>query len=128
MQEPRVARKLPVEVSAIRWNGLNTEQVKAFVGERQRYGPEAVPTGTGKCGFLLSRQASERVETDRGEAVVFDRFHGWVPVRLGDWIIRGVRGEFYPCDPEAFDGSYEFVDPLGDAVVQQGSKSAGAMM
>lgn len=28
-------------------------------------------------------------------------------VDLGDWIIRGVEGEFYPCKPQIFDKSYE---------------------
>lgn len=26
---------------------------------------------------------------------------------LGDWIIRGVQGEFYPCKPDIFDATYE---------------------
>jgi hypothetical protein len=25
----------------------------------------------------------------------------------GDWIIRGVKGEFYPCKPDIFDATYE---------------------
>jgi len=25
----------------------------------------------------------------------------------GDWIIRGVQGEFYPCKPDIFDATYE---------------------
>ena len=29
---------------------------------------------------------------------------------LGDWIIRGVAGEFYPCKPEIFEATYEAVD------------------
>lgn len=28
----------------------------------------------------------------------------------GDWIIRGVKGEFYPCKPDIFDATYEAVD------------------
>jgi hypothetical protein len=28
---------------------------------------------------------------------------------LGDWIIRGVKGEFYPCKPDIFDLTYEAV-------------------
>jgi hypothetical protein len=28
----------------------------------------------------------------------------------GDWIIQGVVGEFYPCNPEVFGQSFEFVD------------------
>lgn len=40
--------------------------------------------------------------------------HGWVGtlegghiVCPGDWIIKGVRGEFYPCKPDVFEKSYE---------------------
>ena len=28
----------------------------------------------------------------------------------GDWIIRGVAGELYPCKPEIFDATYEAVE------------------
>jgi len=28
----------------------------------------------------------------------------------GDWIIRGVRGEFYPCKPDIFEKTYEAVE------------------
>jgi len=28
----------------------------------------------------------------------------------GDWIIRGVRGEFYPCKPDIFEATYEAVE------------------
>ena len=27
----------------------------------------------------------------------------------GDWIIKGVQGEFYPCKPDIFDATYEQV-------------------
>jgi len=30
-------------------------------------------------------------------------------VNLGDWVIRGVQGEFYPCKPDIFDTTYELV-------------------
>jgi hypothetical protein len=29
----------------------------------------------------------------------------------GDWIIRGVKGEIYPCKPDIFEATYEEVDP-----------------
>lgn len=29
---------------------------------------------------------------------------------MGDYIIKGVRGEFYPCKPEIFEATYEKVD------------------
>ena len=28
----------------------------------------------------------------------------------GDWIIRGVQGEFYPCKPDIFEATYEVVE------------------
>jgi len=30
---------------------------------------------------------------------------------LGDWIIKGVKGEFYPCKPDIFEATYEEVKP-----------------
>lgn len=43
--------------------------------------------------------------------------HGWIDtlegghvVCPGDWIIKGVAGEFYPCKPDIFAATYEPVD------------------
>lgn len=43
--------------------------------------------------------------------------HGWIDtledghnVCPGDWIIKGVKGEFYPCKPDIFEATYEKVD------------------
>ena len=45
------------------------------------------------------------------------RNHGWVDtlegghiVCPGDWIITGVKGEFYPCKPDIFEATYEKVE------------------
>lgn len=35
---------------------------------------------------------------------------GDMRVAYGDWIIRGVQGEFYPCKPDIFKQTYEPVD------------------
>jgi len=32
---------------------------------------------------------------------------GWLSISLGDWIIRGVHGEWYPCKPDIFKATYE---------------------
>jgi hypothetical protein len=32
---------------------------------------------------------------------------GTMTAELGDWIIRGVKGEFYPCKPDVFEATYE---------------------
>jgi hypothetical protein len=35
---------------------------------------------------------------------------GWHEVTPGDWIITGVKGEYYPCKPDIFDMTYERVE------------------
>ena len=42
------------------------------------------------------------------EAVWFD--DGNLLASEGDWIIRGVAGEFYPCKPRIFDATYELAE------------------
>jgi hypothetical protein len=34
---------------------------------------------------------------------------GTTRVDKGDWIIKGVKGEFYPCKPDIFEATYDFV-------------------
>jgi hypothetical protein len=44
-------------------------------------------------------------------AEVYDYLHDtWVGVKAGDYVIRGSKGEFYPCDPGVFHAKYEPVD------------------
>ena len=31
----------------------------------------------------------------------------WIPVNTFDYIIKGMKGEYYPCDPEVFKAKYE---------------------
>jgi hypothetical protein len=31
---------------------------------------------------------------------------------VGDWIIKGVKGEFYPCKPDIFEATYESVSDM----------------
>ena len=35
---------------------------------------------------------------------------GTMAANPGDWIIRGVKNEFYPCKPDIFDATYELVE------------------
>ena len=37
---------------------------------------------------------------------------GVMSAQFGDWIIKGVKGEFYPCKPDIFDATYEPVKSL----------------
>ena len=41
--------------------------------------------------------------------LVIDTLEGEMTARKGDWIIRGINGEFYPCKPDIFKKTYEEV-------------------
>jgi hypothetical protein len=42
-------------------------------------------------------------------AIAIDTLEGVITASPGDWIIRGVQGEHYPCKPDIFDATYEAV-------------------
>lgn len=95
MTEARRFRKRPVEVTAMVWDG--TEQ--AF---------QSIFIWTG-CRFRMIPR-TYRVDPDI-TAEVWDVLHStWVGARVGQYIIKGVRQEFYPCDPDVFASTYEAVE------------------
>ncbi len=49
---------------------------------------------------------------ERGNCLSISTLEGAHWVSPGDWIIRGVKGEFYPCKPDIFGMTYE---PAGDS-------------
>lgn len=86
-------RKKPVEVRAAQWLAINTDEVKQF-------------TTTG--GDCLFKVPGDPDTTGWDRPKVFDAVQSeWIPVNHRDWIIRGVRGEFYPCGEDVFTDTYE---------------------
>jgi hypothetical protein len=84
-------RKLPVEIDAIQ---LTRETFRAAV----RFVPIEQFAGAG--------------EDDRSLFVEIRTLEGTMRASDGDWIIRGVQGEHYPCKPDVFAATYE---PVGGA-------------
>jgi hypothetical protein len=41
--------------------------------------------------------------------ILVDTLEGAMRASAGDWIIKGIQGEFYPCKPDIFDATYEEV-------------------
>jgi hypothetical protein len=75
-------RKKPIEVEAIQYCGIYDDAIKDFLG-------------TAPHRF----DGSKGLEIATLEGVMLaDRF---------DWIIRGVKGEYYPCKPDIFAATYE---------------------
>ena len=42
--------------------------------------------------------------------LVIPTLEGKMTARVGDWIIKGVRGEFYPCREDIFNETYEEIE------------------
>ena len=42
--------------------------------------------------------------------VAIPTLEGVMLARPGDWIIRGIAGEYYPCKPDIFEATYEAVE------------------
>ena len=85
-------RKKPVAVEAVQFNGLNPTEIKDFVGENcvvEIYDNEVTPP--------VAR-------------IVIHTLEGDMKVSDGDYIIKGVKGEFYPCKPDIFEQTYESVE------------------
>lgn len=45
-----------------------------------------------------------------GNVLYINTLEGTFVIRSGDWVVKGVKGEFYPCDKEIFEMTYERVE------------------
>lgn len=87
-------RKKPVVIDAIQFLGHNVDEINAFVGENLKIHSEfenAYVLGEGPPVYSL----------------VIPTLEGPHRAMPGDYIIRGVKGEHYPCKPDIFEMTYE---------------------
>ncbi len=77
-------RKKPVIIEAIRWNGTITPDVTRFFG-------------------------SKRIVT-QGRYLLIRTLEGIMKANPGDYVIRGVKGELYPCKLDIFNQTYEKIE------------------
>lgn len=83
MATPTKYRKKPVEVEAMRFETVHDGSLIAnWSGGSNEVSPEQVQITT---------------------------LEGTMTASLGDYVIRGVQGEFYPCKPDIFAATYEEV-------------------
>lgn len=45
-----------------------------------------------------------------GSEITISTLEGEMTAKKGDWIIRGVKGEYYPCKPDIFEATYELAE------------------
>ena len=72
------------------------------------------PDTVQECYDFIDKKAGNFPETGRGIDPVDGKFkittlEGVMVAEIDDWIIKGVKGEFYPCKPDIFEKTYEEV-------------------
>jgi hypothetical protein len=73
---------------------------------------EAVQYKAGEAsGELAADVIAGTVRYVEDGTVLIQTLEGVMIARPGDWIIRGVKGELYPCKPDVFDATYEPAPP-----------------
>lgn len=82
-------RKKPVVIEAVHYTGDNTDEVAAFT--------------TGK----VEKTLLPGPERGLHQGIKIHTLEGDMTASVGDWIIRGVKGEVYPCKPDIFEATYE---------------------
>jgi hypothetical protein len=80
-------RKKPVVIEAMQYTGRNCIECIRFMG-----GPW------------------ENLELHNTDQPVIHTLEETLTASAGDWIIKGVMGEFYPCKPDIFEATYEPVN------------------
>lgn len=99
-------RKKPVEIEAVQWTGDNLDEVMQFCSGNATY--ELMSKGNSELVIMTLEDGSEREAQHIASR--------------GDWIIRGVAGEFYPCKPEIFQATYEATPVAAPATAISGSE------
>lgn len=67
------------------------------------------PTGEDATDELLTflHGMGETWEYEKGGYLVIHTLEGDMAAAPGDWIIKGIEGEYYPCKPDIFEKSYD---------------------
>lgn len=79
--------KKSIVVEAIQWTGKNEHEVMKFVGSH--------------CCL---------VNKSNGKALIINTLEGDHYASVNDWIVKGVKGEFYPVKPDIMEQTYTRVN------------------
>lgn len=81
-------RKKPVVIEAVQYTGKNFQEIMKFAKDSGR----------------------EFGEDFLGDKMTIKTLEGKMTANKNDWIIKGIKGEFYPCKPDIFEQTYEPVE------------------
>ena len=100
-------KKLPVTVQAIEWTGDNLAEVLEFTGKHPKW----------DTWFSSFEQYESFVKNDRNVFKI-KTLEGTHEANVGDFIIRGVNGEHYPCKPDIFHKTYVVANSLKTEIIK----------
>lgn len=89
-------RKKPIVIDAIQWNGKNMVEIADFAKD--------------SIEFNEIRQGDAENKIPVQYDLSIKTLEGIMQASIGDYIIKGINGEFYACKPEIFEKTYEKVD------------------
>lgn len=90
------ATKKPVTIYCVEWTGENLKEVLNFTGKNESF----------DVWFKDFDEYQNHVKLDGNIFKIFT-LEGVMKASVGDYIIRGVNGEHYPCKPEIFNKTYD---------------------
>ena len=90
--------KKPVVIKALQWTGDNLREVTTFT---------SAPPDT--CSDIAKMKWEEYEDLVVNEGLKIYTLEGKMNASVGDYIIQGVRGEFYPCKQDIFEETYSQV-------------------
>ena len=109
MRERMKYRKKPVVIDAVHWDGT----------EKCLNGVVLPFLADGHKDFEHLPRAPDDSHIDNGIGytppdgnLFIPTLEGTMTARPGDWIIKGIKGEFYPCKPDIFTETYEPVEQV----------------
>lgn len=95
-------KKKPVIIEAIQWDGHNDDEIREFLGIDF--------AGMGD-NLVAYKPESEQY---RSKLIYISTLEGTMEASVGDYIIRGINGEHYPCNPDIFEKTYDEDNLLDD--------------
>jgi hypothetical protein len=96
-------QKKPVVIEAIQWNGSNIVETYNFL-ENKSVTLNSEVQVSGKNFYIKFDNGTCQLGS-----LIIKTLEGDMKAEVGDYIIRGVKGELYPCKPDIFDLTYEKV-------------------
>ena len=75
-------KKKPVTVAAVKWNGFNLQEIREFTNNEAMI---------------------------KNDVLIIPTLEGTMAAEIGSYIIRGIKGEYYPCRGDIFEDTYEEV-------------------